>query len=131
MLQMAKITFLGATGTVTGSKFLLEMDDFRCIVDCGLFQGLKALRLRNWEDFPVDPASIDCIIITHAHIDHTGYLPRMVRKGFTGPIITTTSTADLCGIMLPDSAHLQEEDAKYANHKKFSKHDPALPLYTV
>ncbi|MGC9364345.1 MAG: MBL fold metallo-hydrolase RNA specificity domain-containing protein [Fidelibacterota bacterium] len=128
---MAKLTFLGATQTVTGSKFLLEAGGKKLLIDCGLFQGLKELRLRNWEDFPMDPASIDMVILTHAHIDHTGYLPKLVQLGFQGKIYATPATADLCGIMLPDSAHLQEEDAKYANKKQFSKHKPALPLYTV
>lgn len=128
---MAKLTFLGATQTVTGSKFLLEADGKKLLIDCGLFQGLKELRLRNWEDFPMAPASIDMVILTHAHIDHTGYLPKLVQLGFKGKVYATPATADLCGIMLPDSAHLQEEDAKYANKKQFSKHQPALPLYTV
>ncbi|HDP67040.1 MAG TPA: MBL fold metallo-hydrolase [Candidatus Marinimicrobia bacterium] len=128
---MAKLTFLGATQTVTGSKFLLEADGKKLLIDCGLFQGLKELRLRNWEDFPIDPKDIDMVILTHAHIDHTGYLPKLVQLGFKGKVYATPATADLCGIMLPDSAHLQEEDAKYANKKQFSKHKPALPLYTV
>ncbi|MCG2715873.1 MAG: MBL fold metallo-hydrolase, partial [Candidatus Marinimicrobia bacterium] len=128
---MATINFLGATGTVTGSKYLLEADGKKFLIDCGLFQGLKELRLRNWTDFPVDPASIDTVILTHAHIDHSGYLPKLVQMGFKGSVYATTATADLCAIMLPDSAHLQEEDAKYANRKKFSKHSPALPLYTI
>lgn len=128
---MAKLTFLGATQTVTGSKFLLEADGKKLLIDCGLFQGLKELRLRNWADFPLDPTSIDMVILTHAHIDHTGYLPKLVQLGFKGRIYATPATTDLCGIMLPDSAHLQEEDAKYANKKQFSKHKPALPLYTV
>jgi metallo-beta-lactamase family protein len=128
---MAKITFLGATGTVTGSKFLLEAGGKKLLIDCGLFQGLKELRLRNWEDFPVDPTSIDAVILTHAHIDHTGYLPKLVQLGFKGSVYATTATAELSSIMLPDSAHLQEEDAKYANKKQFTKHKPALPLYTV
>jgi metallo-beta-lactamase family protein len=128
---MVRISFLGATGTVTGSKFLLEADDKRFLIDCGLFQGLKELRLRNWEDFPVDPTSIDAEILTHAHIDHTGYLPRLVQLGYHNPVYATITTTDLCSIMLPDSAYLQEEDAKYANKKQFTKHSPALPLYTI
>jgi len=128
---MATINFFGATGTVTGSKYLLETDGKKFLIDCGLFQGLKELRLRNWENFPIDPASIDAVILTHAHIDHSGYLPKLVQMGFTGSVYATTATADLCAIMLPDSAHLQEEDAKYANRKKFSKHSQALPLYTI
>ena len=126
---MTRLTFLGATGTVTGSKHLLETDGKKFLIDCGMFQGLKELRLRNWAEFPVDPASIDAIILTHAHIDHSGYLPKLVQMGFKGTIYATPSTTDLCRIMLPDSAHLQEEDAKYANKKQFTKHKPALPLY--
>lgn len=131
MKIMTTLTFLGATGTVTGSKYLLDSDRKRFLIDCGLFQGLKQLRLRNWEPFPVPPESIDAVLLTHAHIDHTGYLPRLVKSGFTGKIYATTATTDLCNIMLPDSAHLQEEDAGYANKKHFSKHSPAQPLYTV
>ena len=128
---MTKITFLGATGTVTGSKYLLEADGKRIMIDCGMFQGLKELRLRNWEDFPVDPTSIDTVILTHAHIDHTGYLPKLVQMGFKGTVFATPATTDLSMIMLPDSAHLQEEDAKYANKKQFTKHKPAMPLYSI
>ena len=128
--NMATLQFLGATGTVTGSKYVLEVGGNRAIIDCGLFQGFKELRLRNWEPLAVNPASIAWALITHAHIDHTGYLPRLVRDGFTGPIYATTATADLMKIMLPDSARLQVEDAEYANRKRFSKHKPALPLYT-
>jgi metallo-beta-lactamase family protein len=127
---MATLQFLGGAGTVTGSKFLLEAGGTRVMIDCGLFQGLKEFRLRNWEVLPVDPASISRVVLTHAHIDHTGYLPRLVRDGFTGPVHATHATADLLKIMLPDSARLQEEDAEYANRKGFSKHRPALPLYT-
>ncbi|MGA9771860.1 MAG: MBL fold metallo-hydrolase [Blastocatellia bacterium] len=127
---MANLQFLGATGTVTGSKYLLEVGGNRAIIDCGLFQGFKELRQRNWEPLTVNPASIGWALVTHAHIDHTGYLPRLVRDGFTGPIFATTATASLMKIMLPDSARLQEEDAEYANRKGFSKHNPALPLYT-
>ena len=125
-----KLTFLGATGTVTGSKYLLEVGRLRILVDCGLFQGLKQLRLKNWAKLPIDPASIDAVILTHAHIDHTGYLPLFVRNGFAGKVYCTYGTRDLCEILLPDSAHLQEEEAKYANKYGFSKHSPALPLYT-
>jgi metallo-beta-lactamase family protein len=124
------LQFLGATGTVTGSRFLLDTPQARLLVDCGLFQGLKALRLRNWSAFPIPPSTIDAVVLTHAHVDHSGYLPRLVRDGFRGPIYATRGTHALCQIVLPDSAHLQEEDASYANRKGFSKHTPALPLYT-
>jgi len=125
-----KLTFLGATGTVTGSKYLLEIGDKRILVDCGLFQGLKQYRLKNWASLPIDPASVDSVILTHAHIDHTGYLPLFVRNGFAGKVYCTFGTRDLCEILLPDSAHLQEEEARFANKYGFSKHSPALPLYT-
>ncbi len=125
-----KITFLGATRTVTGSKYLVEHHGFRALVDCGLFQGMKELRLRNREKFPVDPKTIDCVILTHAHIDHSGYLPLLVKNGFTGPIYCTRATFSLCEILLLDSAKIQEEEAEYANRRGFSKHRPALPLYT-
>jgi metallo-beta-lactamase family protein len=125
-----KLTFLGATGTVTGSKYLLEIGRLRILVDCGLFQGLKQLRLKNWGKLPIDPASVDVVILTHAHIDHTGYLPLFVRNGFAGKVYCTYGTRDLCEILLPDSAHLQEEEARFANKYGFSKHQPALPLYT-
>ncbi len=128
---MAFLTFFGAAGTVTGSRFMFEVNDERYLVDCGLFQGPKANRLRNWEPFPVPAESIDRVFLTHAHIDHTGWLPRLVRDGFRGPVHCTRATADLCRIMLKDSAHLQEEDARWANKRGFSKHKPALPLYTV
>lgn len=126
----AFLTFLGAAGTVTGSKHLLEVDGARVLVDCGLFQGLKALRERNWQPFPVEPASIDAVALTHAHLDHCGYLPRLVAAGFNGRIFCTSGTADLCRIVLPDAARLQEEDAENANRGGFSKHAPALPLFT-
>lgn len=115
---------------MTGSKHLLEIDGRRILVDCGLFQGLKDLRLRNWAAFPVPPETIDCVVLTHAHLDHVGWLPRFVAQGFTGPVHCTAGTADLCGLVLPDAAHLQEEDAKFANQRGFSKHHPALPLFT-
>lgn len=127
---MTTLQFLGAAGTVTGSKFLLDINGTRTMIDCGLFQGLKELRLRNWGTLAVNPASIASVLLTHAHIDHTGYLPRLVRDGFRGPVYATNATADLLKIMLPDSARLQEEDAEYANRKGFSRHHPALPLYT-
>jgi len=126
-----RLTFLGATQTVTGSKFLLETNDFKILIDCGLFQGFKELRLRNWESPPVDPKAVDAIVLTHAHIDHTGYLPRFVRQGFRGTIYATSATVDLLRILLPDAAHLQEEEARYRNKHRLSKHKPALPLYTM
>lgn len=125
-----KLTFLGATGTVTGSKYLVESGRARVLVDCGLFQGLKALRLRNWEALPFDPSSLDAVILTHAHLDHSGYLPVLTKRGFKGRVHCTHGTRGLCGVLLPDSGHLQEEEASYANRKGFSKHKPALPLYT-
>ncbi|MCX8043804.1 MAG: MBL fold metallo-hydrolase [Desulfobacterota bacterium] len=126
-----RITFLGATGTVTGSRFLLETEGKKILVDCGLYQGLKTYRLRNWEPFPVPPADLSDVVLTHAHLDHCGYLPRLYAQGFRGPVRCTHATADLCAIILRDSAHLQEEDARWANKKGFSKHKPALPLYTT
>jgi metallo-beta-lactamase family protein len=127
---MATLTFLGATGTVTGSKYLLEAGGERLMVDCGLFQGLKELRLRNWNPLPVPPSSIQWLVLTHAHLDHTGYVPRLVKEGFRGQIYASPATLDLAKLLLPDSGHLQEEDAAYANKKGFSKHQPALPLYS-
>ncbi|MES1979392.1 MAG: MBL fold metallo-hydrolase [Pseudomonadota bacterium] len=124
------IQFLGATDTVTGSKYLIRYRDATVMIDCGLFQGYKQLRLRNWSPLPVPPASIDAVILTHAHIDHSGYLPLLARQGFRGKVFCTQGTADLCRILLPDSGHLQEEEAQYANRHGFSKHSPALPLYT-
>src|SRR3954465_8843911 len=124
------LTFLGAAGTVTGSKHLLEVDGRRILVDCGLFQGLKELRLRNWEPLPGNPASIDAVILTHAHLDHCGYLPRLVAQGFKGRIFCTPGTRELCTLVLPDSAPIQEEDARRANRRGYTKHTPALPLYT-
>jgi metallo-beta-lactamase family protein len=125
-----RLSFLGATGTVTGSRYLLEHGERRVLVDCGLFQGLKQLRLRNWEAPPFEPTAIDAVVLTHAHLDHSGYLPRLVELGFRGPIHATGATRDLCGLILPDSARLLEEEAAYANRHGFSKHRPALPLYT-
>lgn len=127
---MLKLSFLGGAGTVTGSKYLLEDGKHRVLVDCGLFQGYKALRLRNWAPLPIAPNTIDAVVLTHAHLDHTGYLPLLVKNGFRGPIYCTEATKDLCGILLPDSGHLQERDAELANRHRFSKHHPALPLYT-
>ena len=123
-------TFLGAAGTVTGSKHLLHLGDHRVLVDCGLFQGLKELRLRNWEPLPISAAEIDAVILTHAHLDHCGYLPRLVAQGFRGRIFCTPGTRDLCTLVLPDSARIQEEDAREANRHGYSKHNPALPLYS-
>ncbi len=125
-----KLTFLGAAGTVTGSKYLIEPPGRRLLVDCGLFQGYKNLRLLNWQRLPFDPASLDAVILTHAHLDHSGSLPLLVRNGFRGAIHATPATIALCGLLLPDSGHLQEEDANFANRHKSSRHDPALPLYT-
>jgi len=127
---MATLTFLGAAGTVTGSRYLLEAGGQRLLVDCGLFEGRKELRLRNWSPFPVEPGSIRWLLLTHAHLDHTGYIPRLVKEGFEGQIYATGGTVDLAHLLLPDSGHLQEEDAAFANKKGFSKHAPALPLYT-
>ena len=133
---MAYIQFLGAAGTVTGSKHLINTGDptgtsgFRVLIDCGLFQGPKEWRERNWRDTPIPAKEIDAVILTHAHLDHCGWIPRLVKEGFRGPIYTTPPTIDLCGIILPDSGHLQEEDARYYNKTEKSKHHPALPLYT-
>jgi metallo-beta-lactamase family protein len=124
-----EITFLGAAGTVTGSKYLVRTEQGMLLVDCGLFQGLKQLRLRNREPFPVDPAIIDAVVLTHAHLDHSGWLPVLVREGFRGPIFCTPATADLAAVLLRDSAHLQEEEANFANRHGYSRHHPALPLY--
>jgi metallo-beta-lactamase family protein len=128
---MATLQFLGAAGTVTGSRFLLEHQGRRVLVDCGLFQGRKEWRLRNWEKWPVPADSIDAVVLTHAHIDHSGGLPRLVKEGFSGPVYCTPGTADLCGLLLPDSAQLQEEEARFANKERYSRHSPALPLYTA
>jgi metallo-beta-lactamase family protein len=126
---MTRLNFLGAAGTVTGSRHLLETHGKRLLIDCGLFQGTKANREKNWEPFPVDPASIDAVLLTHAHVDHTGYLPRLVKDGFNGPVYCTDATAQLVKIMLLDTAHLQEEEARWANKRGYSKHSPALPLF--
>lgn len=135
---MTYIQFLGAAGTVTGSKHLINVsgdpsgkDGLQVLVDCGLFQGKKEWRERNWQPLPMSAKNIDCMILTHAHLDHCGWIPRLVRQGFRGPIYATPATIDLCGILLPDSGHLQEEDAEFHNKKKSSRHEPALPLYTL
>jgi metallo-beta-lactamase family protein len=126
---MARLTFHGAAGTVTGSKYLLEAGRSRVLVDCGLFQGLKELRLRNWAPTPFDADSLDSVVLTHAHLDHVGYLPRVVKQGYHKPVYCTPATKELAEIILLDSAKCQEYDAQYANKKGFSKHEPALPLY--
>jgi metallo-beta-lactamase family protein len=127
--RMANIAFYGGVGTVTGSKYLLENRGRKILVDSGLFQGLKQLRERNWEDPPFDPSSLDAVIITHAHIDHTGYLPRLVKLGFDGPVFTSRATGDLLKVLLPDSGRLQEEEADFRNRHQLTSHSPALPLY--
>lgn len=124
-----RVKFLGGAGSVTGSRYLITAGDFKVLLDCGLFQGMKPLRERNWDEFPIDPATINAVIISHAHIDHTGYLPKLVKEGFSGPIYCTKPTADLMEIMLLDSAKLQEEEAEYARKKGYSKHANPEPLY--
>ncbi len=126
---MAKITFYGGVGSVTGSKYLLEHNGKKILIDCGLFQGHRELRERNWKDLPFDIGSLDAVIITHAHIDHTGFLPRLVKLGYDGPVFTSRATGDLLKILLPDSGRLQEEDADYRNRHQLTRHSPALPLY--
>ena len=140
VLISVKINFLGAAETVTGSKYLLTLGEDqklkerqkKILIDCGLFQGSKILKARNWEEFPLDinPSEIDAVVLTHAHLDHSGYLPVLIKKGFKGPIYATRGTFDLCSILLPDSGHIQEEDANFANKHGYSSHKPALPLYT-
>ncbi|MDX1901298.1 MAG: MBL fold metallo-hydrolase [Gammaproteobacteria bacterium] len=125
-----QITFLGGAETVTGSKYLLSFDNKNILIDCGLYQGLKELRLRNWNPFPIDPSQINAVLLTHAHIDHSGYLPLLIKNGFKGKIYSTEGTRDLCTVLLPDSGYLQEEEARNANKYGYSKHKPALPLYT-
>jgi metallo-beta-lactamase family protein len=126
---MATLQFLGATGTVTGSRYLIQSGSRRVLVDCGLFQGYKHLRLRNWASFPVSPAGIDAVVLTHAHLDHSGYLPRLVKAGFRGPVYCTPPTRALCEVLLLDSGRLQEEEAEYAVRKHSSRHQQPLPLY--
>lgn len=127
---MATLSFWGAAGSVTGSKYLIDTGAARVLIDCGMFQGLKELRERNWQPTPFDPSTLDAVLITHAHIDHTGYLPRIVAQGYRRPVYCSSGTADLLKILLPDAARLQEEDAAYRNRHKLTKHTPALPLYT-
>jgi metallo-beta-lactamase family protein len=127
---MAYIQFLGAAGTVTGSKHLINTGDLQVLIDCGLFQGKKEWRERNWQDMPIPAREVDAVILTHAHLDHCGWIPRLYAEGYRGKIYATASTIDLCGVILPDSGHLQEEEADFHNRKKTSKHAPALPLYT-
>jgi metallo-beta-lactamase family protein len=127
---MAILTFLGAARTVTGSKYLVDVGAGRALVDCGLFQGLKHLRELNWQALPVEATAINAVVLTHAHLDHCGYLPRLVAQGFRGRVFCTPGTADLCRLLLPDSARLQEEDARQANRHGYGKHTPSLPLYT-
>jgi metallo-beta-lactamase family protein len=126
---VTELTFLGAARTVTGSKYLVEHDGRRVLLDCGLFQGLKDLRLRNWEPFPIPPESLDAVVLTHAHLDHVGYLPRLIAEGYKGRVFCTAGTMELAGLVLPDSGRIQEEDARQANRHHYSKHEPALPLY--
>jgi metallo-beta-lactamase family protein len=127
---VAQLTFLGASRTVTGSKYLLQHGGRRVLFDCGLFQGLKELRLRNWDAFPMPPKELDAVVLTHAHLDHVGHLPRLVADGYRGRVFCTPGTLDLCRLVLPDSGRIQEEDARQANKHGYSKHQPAMPLYT-
>jgi metallo-beta-lactamase family protein len=135
---LAYLQFLGAAGTVTGSKHLINTSNdgsgkqgLQILIDCGLFQGQKEWRTRNWQEPPIPPSAIDAIILTHAHLDHSGYIPRLVKQGFTGPVYATAPTIDLCSVMLPDSGHLQQEEAEHHNYRRTSQHTPALPLYTL
>jgi metallo-beta-lactamase family protein len=129
-MQNPQLTFLGATGTVTGSRYLVDGTESRILVDCGMFQGLKALRQRNWSPLPAPIASIDAVVLTHAHVDHSGYLPKLYQQGYRGPVYCTLGTCDLLQLLLPDCAFLQEEEARYANKLGYSKHSPAKPLFT-
>src|SRR5665213_2578842 len=128
-MSTPSLTFLGAARTVTGSRHLLRLGGHSILVDCGLFQGLKALRLKNWAEFPVSPRSVGTVVLTHAHLDHSGYLPKFAREGFDGDVVCSAGTAALCDLLLMDSAKIQENDAEFANRHGFSKHKPALPLY--
>lgn len=125
-----QVQFIGATGTVTGSKYLLQYDRYKILIDCGLFQGIKNVRRRNWADLPFPASNLDAVLLTHAHIDHSGYLPALMKHGYHGPVYCSDASKALCKVLLPDAGFLQEEDAKYANKKRFSKHQPAEPLYT-
>ncbi len=125
------IHFLGAAGTVTGSKYLLDTGERKILIDCGLFQGLKELRLKNWEYPPINVSEIDAVLLTHGHLDHTGYLPRLVKQGFRGPIYGTNPTLDIAEIILNDSGKIQEQEAERANREEYSKHSPAEPLYDL
>ena len=131
MSNQLTLQFLGGSGTVTGSKFLLTAGEDQFLLDCGLFQGLKEYRLRNWAPLPIRPKELRAVILTHAHIDHSGFLPKFVQQGFRGDVYATPATCDLLRVLLPDAAHLQEEEARYANQRGYSKHKPALSLYTV
>ena len=126
-----KLSFLGASGVVTGSKYLIETSEKNIMIDCGMFQGLKELRELNWVDLPVDVSAIDVVLLTHGHLDHVGYLPRLIKQGFNGKIIGTAPTLAIAEIILRDSAKIHEEEAKKANEEKYTKHNPALPFYTV
>src|SRR5690606_12137141 len=130
-MDTIKIHFLGASGTVTGSKFYLETPELNIMVDCGMFQGLKELRQQNWSSLPIDVPKIDLVLLTHGHLDHTGYLPRLLREGFKGKIVGTAPTLAITRIILLDSAKIHEEEAEQANREGYSKHSPALPLYTI
>lgn len=125
-----RIQFIGATETVTGSKYLLTLGRIKLLIDCGMFQGMKNARQKNWQALPIEPSQIDAVLLTHAHVDHSGYLPALMKKGFKGPIYCSHATRALCRVLLPDAGYLQEEDARYANLRKFSRHQPADPLYT-
>ncbi|CAN5526448.1 MBL fold metallo-hydrolase [soil metagenome] len=125
-----RIRFLGGAGTVTGSKYLLTSGEKNILIDCGLFQGLKELRLKNWDRFPIDPKTIEAVVLTHAHIDHSGYVPRLIKEGFTGKIYCTHATMELCRILLPDTGYIQEEEAQWLSRKKLSKHQTPLPLFS-